>query len=138
MIRRPPRSTLFPYTTLFRSLAAAVLLGQPRQLEKPLARQPPDWRLETDVVQSGLLLTKDADVIGVRRQPRVGAGGRQRAAQALVQLRAHAGGAPDLQQERQARLATRLARAVVAEDQRDRCAHVRRLVRSHERVERRG
>src|SRR5438132_14245263 len=24
MIRRPPRSTLFPYTTLFRSLAAAV------------------------------------------------------------------------------------------------------------------
>src|SRR2546422_7336963 len=26
MIRRPPRSTLFPYTTLFRSLVAAVLL----------------------------------------------------------------------------------------------------------------
>src|SRR5256885_8706471 len=24
MIRRPPRSTLFPYTTLFRSLAASV------------------------------------------------------------------------------------------------------------------
>src|SRR5256885_12227434 len=34
MIRRPPRSTLFPYTTLFRSLAAA---------QRPLlraARQP--------------------------------------------------------------------------------------------------
>src|SRR3712207_6847496 len=31
MIRRPPRSTLFPYTTLFRSvlfLAPATLLGQ--------------------------------------------------------------------------------------------------------------
>src|SRR2546430_10126540 len=27
MIRRPPRSTLFPYTTLFRSL----VLGQPRR-----------------------------------------------------------------------------------------------------------
>src|SRR5438874_9582661 len=26
MIRRPPRSTLFPYTTLFRSLALASLL----------------------------------------------------------------------------------------------------------------
>src|SRR5574343_1972198 len=26
MIRRPPRSTLFPYTTLFRSLAAADVL----------------------------------------------------------------------------------------------------------------
>src|SRR3712207_8082486 len=33
MIRRPPRSTLFPYTTLFRSdvlAALAQLLGQPR------------------------------------------------------------------------------------------------------------
>src|SRR3712207_8591332 len=28
MIRRPPRSTLFPYTTLFRSHRAAVGLGQ--------------------------------------------------------------------------------------------------------------
>src|SRR3712207_7815633 len=27
MIRRPPRSTLFPYTTLFRSLAAAQAVG---------------------------------------------------------------------------------------------------------------
>src|SRR3712207_9463496 len=27
MIRRPPRSTLFPYTTLFRSIIAAVALG---------------------------------------------------------------------------------------------------------------
>src|SRR5256885_4521242 len=26
MIRRPPRSTLFPYTTLFRSVVAAVLV----------------------------------------------------------------------------------------------------------------
>src|SRR2546422_5324434 len=26
MIRRPPRSTLFPYTTLFRSLIAALLV----------------------------------------------------------------------------------------------------------------
>src|SRR2546427_1961501 len=27
MIRRPPRSTLFPYTTLFRSCLRAVLIG---------------------------------------------------------------------------------------------------------------
>src|SRR2546429_6956176 len=26
MIRRPPRSTLFPYTTLFRSMCAAIIL----------------------------------------------------------------------------------------------------------------
>src|SRR3712207_7368153 len=29
MIRRPPRSTLFPYTTLFRSLHARGELGEP-------------------------------------------------------------------------------------------------------------
>src|SRR5256885_12076143 len=29
MIRRPPRSTLFPYTTLFRSVASLLVLGQP-------------------------------------------------------------------------------------------------------------
>src|SRR3712207_8123203 len=28
MIRRPPRSTLFPYTTLFRSLGIPVIIGQ--------------------------------------------------------------------------------------------------------------
>src|SRR2546430_8577667 len=27
MIRRPPRSTLFPYTTLFRSVQAALTMG---------------------------------------------------------------------------------------------------------------
>src|SRR2546430_10290932 len=45
MIRRPPRSTLFPYTTLFRSMhpnpavrhAARVLRGEPRiRLLEPL------------------------------------------------------------------------------------------------------
>src|SRR2546422_290396 len=37
MIRRPPRSTLFPYTTLFRSVVAFVL-GLPRlQLAKALS-----------------------------------------------------------------------------------------------------
>src|SRR5256885_9746839 len=36
MIRRPPRSTLFPYTTLFRSLLA---LGRARRA-RPLARRP--------------------------------------------------------------------------------------------------
>src|SRR3712207_7525695 len=31
MIRRPPRSTLFPYTTLFRSLGLATVYGIVRQ-----------------------------------------------------------------------------------------------------------
>src|SRR5437016_6783205 len=32
MIRRPPRSTLFPYTTLFRSLDQADLIGRMDEL----------------------------------------------------------------------------------------------------------
>src|SRR3712207_6911972 len=31
MIRRPPRSTLFPYTTLFRSLEERLRRGAPRE-----------------------------------------------------------------------------------------------------------
>src|SRR3712207_7176946 len=37
MVRRPPRSTLFPYTTLFRSSCASPRLPRP-----PPAR-PPHW-----------------------------------------------------------------------------------------------
>src|SRR3712207_8884919 len=47
MIRRPPRSTLFPYTTLFRSALAAALppslvanSGAERQLPRPEDRPP--------------------------------------------------------------------------------------------------
>src|SRR5438132_8899296 len=41
MIRRPPRSTLFPYTTLFRSHRTARSWGQPRSRRsatRPLRR----------------------------------------------------------------------------------------------------
>src|SRR3712207_6883627 len=38
MIRRPPRSTLFPYTTLFRS--AGVQERQPAQVEHEAGRPP--------------------------------------------------------------------------------------------------
>src|SRR3989449_3905762 len=37
MIRRPPRSTLFPYTTLFRSLAVLAIhqrIGKPRHVTR--------------------------------------------------------------------------------------------------------
>src|SRR5438445_7190834 len=49
MIRRPPRSTLFPYTTLFRSVDEAethraggqrVVTGGPRRAERPAGREP--------------------------------------------------------------------------------------------------
>src|SRR5258708_20380577 len=35
MIRRPPRSTLFPYTTLFRSLRAEQQVRQTLEIERP-------------------------------------------------------------------------------------------------------
>src|SRR4051812_49719138 len=53
MTRRPPRSPLFPYTTLFRSLAGAILLGdlgEARRLRELLRTQAvvPDELLAVD------------------------------------------------------------------------------------------
>src|SRR5260370_25888180 len=38
MIRRPPRSTLFPYTTLFRSARKSINLNQRRRRRRPRHR----------------------------------------------------------------------------------------------------
>src|SRR2546422_3948048 len=56
MIRRPPRSTLFPYTTLFRSRGAPLRSLTPR--ESPFynagarARRPPQERGGTEAPRS--------------------------------------------------------------------------------------
>src|SRR3712207_8563071 len=47
MIRRPPRSTLFPYTTLFRSLclghgSSSRTTSRPRSARTPPGRHPTD------------------------------------------------------------------------------------------------
>src|SRR2546425_5180440 len=55
MIRRPPRSTLFPYTTLFRSADRLQLLAQ-QHLTLPLAQLLLDLRLDL------LLSVDDADL----------------------------------------------------------------------------
>src|SRR3712207_7536670 len=78
MIRRPPRSTLFPYTTLFRSLALVVDRRQRQrgrvQRVDPLLRraagvgrlaQEPDELRHQPVVGA---LEGDALVAGVRRR----------------------------------------------------------------------
>src|SRR5260370_29136089 len=41
MIRRPPRSTLFPYTTLFRSLAAIITFLSVRMSDQPADEKHP-------------------------------------------------------------------------------------------------
>src|SRR5690349_22713244 len=47
MIRRPPRSTLFPYTTLFRSRSAASTRPSPHiELADPLSRLTASARSE--------------------------------------------------------------------------------------------
>src|SRR3712207_6874034 len=55
MIRRPPRSTLFPYTTLFRSLRSRR--SEPRQTE--MIKQPPARQIpvinDTPVSTAGML-----------------------------------------------------------------------------------
>src|SRR5256885_12541663 len=40
MIRRPPRSTLFPYTTLFRSRVARLVRGREHLDVEPLEQRP--------------------------------------------------------------------------------------------------
>src|SRR5436309_8878223 len=46
MIRRPPRSTLFPYTTLFRSLVGRHVLRSAQV--RLLARGPPEVELRSE------------------------------------------------------------------------------------------
>src|SRR5258706_7173382 len=54
MIRRPPRSTLFPYTTLFRSVELEPLNARLRQALPPVPRlqlaerEPPEHHLVTE------------------------------------------------------------------------------------------
>src|SRR5438046_6745692 len=45
LLRPPPRSTLFPYTTLFRSHYRGHVLERPRQRERPAAEDEEDNRL---------------------------------------------------------------------------------------------
>src|SRR6266436_3893210 len=57
MIRRPPRSTLFPYTTLFRSSARAPRpRPPPRRRRSPSAERRPRSEEHTSELQSRLQL----------------------------------------------------------------------------------
>src|SRR5687768_18183634 len=67
MIRRPPRSTLFPYTTLFRSRAHAQVDDRDRQRREDPHRGEP------------------GDVLQLQRE-REGEGGRQRLNHVVVRL----------------------------------------------------
>src|SRR5256885_15800936 len=79
MIRRPPRSTLFPYTTLFRSLTLRLLPPAVRPGHQSAHRQLA--RIDRDVAA-------DADRTGVqhlRARPRARAPDRARLADPLAE-----------------------------------------------------
>src|SRR5260370_26542228 len=56
MIRRPPRSTLFPYTTLFRSAWKCSTSPAPSRAAWPASRQPLRSEEHTSELQSHLNL----------------------------------------------------------------------------------
>src|SRR2546426_7505381 len=69
MIRRPPRSTLFPYTTLFRSIAGLPTTGRSpptpgpaasASVERDAPADPPCRRLEIAVASGGPAIDRRA------------------------------------------------------------------------------
>src|SRR5258705_12693260 len=53
MIRRPPRSTLFPYTTLFRSLDLMDIMVAYTEFDRPFATSPSVPRERLQLLRDG-------------------------------------------------------------------------------------
>src|SRR3712207_8767893 len=78
MIRRPPRSTLFPYTTLFRSAVRQAVTGAAPDVVLHLAAQPlvresyrePRFTIETNVLGTYNVL-EAAQATGDRKSTRL-------------------------------------------------------------------
>src|SRR5256885_4155342 len=74
MIRRPPRSTLFPYTTLFRSTLAGI--DQRRVIEHVLPHHCPDQETDVEAVPGDLAAQAQRKVrIGIADDAVIGGGG---------------------------------------------------------------
>src|SRR2546426_7259234 len=57
MIRRPPRSTLFPYTTLFRSPEMADGEGRDRARVDSAREKDAEWHIADQVLTHGVFLS---------------------------------------------------------------------------------
>src|SRR2546430_8103429 len=76
MIRRPPRSTLFPYTTLFRSLAERLPLPNPRDHSSEIfadtlrsEEHTSELQSQSNLVCRLLLEKKKQNLLGHNRLP---------------------------------------------------------------------
>src|SRR5256886_15501379 len=68
MIRRPPRSTLFPYTTLFRSLAVVITAVLGKGLEKVMiAIAGVGWPVYARLLRGEILSVKQRDHVEAAR-----------------------------------------------------------------------
>src|SRR5256885_9553533 len=67
MIRRPPRSTLFPYTTLFRSARAREDLARSRTLLRPRRLRGGDQEIPADQHAGDLAALRAGDPARARR-----------------------------------------------------------------------
>src|SRR3712207_6263534 len=89
MIRRPPRSTLFPYTTLFRSTGT-----QPRQLStNRLLGNYADRSQDHRTSREDVHMTGTLDDFGARRGAALVAGGTGGIGSAIVRMLADRGSA---------------------------------------------
>src|SRR2546428_1121659 len=70
MIRRPPRSTLFPYTTLFRSLVAIdpVAANVTTQIDLPGCQGAHGLRLSPDGQSAFVACEGQAEAVGSRSE----------------------------------------------------------------------
>src|SRR2546427_7082732 len=86
MIRRPPRSTLFPYTTLFRSRVVELLDGEVHAGSTAVVARGPDRLDQLGDVRLGVVIVDGALAGSVIDRGRADAGG-------IAERRLHRGGA---------------------------------------------
>src|SRR5260370_31842550 len=87
MIRRPPRSTLFPYTTLFRSQIRPALLGDSAGTRQPPAVLP--LPAESRVAHSGRVRRKSTDALREKQHGSVDLRRTRRSEEHTSELQSH-------------------------------------------------
>src|SRR2546422_1540773 len=85
MIRRPPRSTLFPYTTLFRSQTGDAQKVEQKALQAELTARSVVPLAEC-MGSPGASACADGNCLDAKRERDIGVGGRSLAVRAIAQI----------------------------------------------------